>query len=963
MEISSPDYRNLINATANNASVNSMIAAQRASEAKATGDFVMNLFETGMKLGAQVISTQDQAQQASLKPELEQKGAVYNQLLNESIKKGTTYIGQDENGKMTVNYAPEVLEYRNTWLDDVSSRSELSPRTIEWANDVMDGIYNQSDEQVLYTIAANNASLASSDMDTQVRRAAVISANQGSTDYLVQTIEALPVSDQYKKAYMQEAFPIFEGEYQTLTANKLASTEGIEAAYKYINGLAVDSARKDTLKQGAYTEFQRSKTALIQTTQQSVEAMLEGGASWKEIHETLENADGYSAYERSLVREEITARQSTVVTNACAPYLAQVQSGTLSVDELEDIQKDLRLNKGMFAGGLEGTYETYNGILENAITARKQKDLTEGKTADSQALAQFKLQAENYYDMWNQGKISGDDALSQIRAIAEANPDDLNVVNAMNDFVNKIIDEKVPLRYRDYLKQKMSGFEKVYASNAKALGYQPMSDDAVANYEQLYKDTVNFISGNEDLTLEDIDKFIDAEADGFFARYADAKALEDASTPPAPVEIPTKDLKYSAETVYNQYDAGLISSSQALSYLNELEVMSASDPEALAKVSELVAKINTQNVPNAKKGIYESYVKTGGIFDKSWLRQAGVDKVDDLDDEGYVRYINNRSYFETAFADYISANTGANSSDLNKEAQRIMDSFSAPYATDDITLVWGTDTAGTKTQSFLDTLQSFKDTEPFVYSYNRATGKIEYEWVNEKAKSNWDNAGRYGLQALRESGYDVSDYEVFELGDNALPLMVFRSSDGKALYTINLDAPSSPNDPQVGDVSRVNIMSVGGMQYAEMRGTVTPSQSQQEGMARGAQTPSGAPRNYSFDTSSMDTGTGGDANFVTQERQKQEAADTAKAQERQARQEANEAIVAERSKPADETAEYYASELRSRGMDPDDARRLAPALREEIERLKKQGVSNRTLVEQAVNNIINKDRYENSTKR
>ena len=952
MQISSPDYSNLINASAANASVKNRIAAQKASEADAFGQSVMSLLKTTTDIATQVIKTQDEAQQAGLKDELEAKGQYYNQLLNESIKNGTTTIGKDENGELIVNYAPEVMEYRNTWLEDVNSREGLSSRTVEWANRIMDNVYNRSDEQVLYTIAANNASIASADMDETVRQAAITAASRGDSSILEQTIAGLQVSDQYKQAYTQWAMPIYESEYQTLHANELATTEGIDAAYKYINSLAVDSARKDTLKQSAYNEFTRSKTALLQSTDKSIETMLESGSSWGEIHKVLEGAEGYSAYERSLVREEITARQSTVVTNTCAPYLAQVQSGTLSVNELEDIKKDLKLNKGMFAGGLEGTYETYMGIVDNAIADRRQKDLSEGKTTDSQVLAQYKLQAENYYDMWNQGKISGAKALSQIRAIAEANPEDLNVVNAMNDFVNKIIDEKVPLIYRDYFTMKMNGFNSVYQLEASRLGYQPMNDDYVSNYETLYKDTANFIASHEDLTLEDIDTFMSDEMDGFFARYADAKAQEDAKATPAPVVYPTADLKNSAQYTYNAFNSGRLSAKQALANLDDLATASGGNAEALSDIEKYVAQINEQRVPDAWKTVYNDYTKN---FDTLYIRQTGKKNLDALSDDEYVTYLNNKSYFEGALSDYIAENPGLTRSSINSEVQRIMKGMNSSYANKDITLKWGVDSAGTKSASFIDTLTEYSESVPFRYNYNSVTGNIEYEWINDKAQSNWDNAGRYGVQALKDLGYDVNSFEILELGGEALPIMLFRSADGQAMYTINLDAPITEADPKVGDVLKVDIESVGNIQFIKTSGTVTPAQSQVDaGQRAGTQAPAGAPRNYVFDETTMEGGaTPGNANFQGQQAARQKAEEDAKkAEERAAEVAMNKAYV--EGKAAGEltsTQNGIRTELEAIGYEYARAYELAPQVDAEMQRLRNEGVPQNELWETALKNL------------
>ena len=920
MTISRPDYSNLINATAANASVNNMVATQKANEAQAAGDFAMTIFKTSMDVAAQVIKTQDTAQQSQLEPELEEKGKTYNLLLEESIKNGTTTISKDENGKLTVNYAPEVLEYRNTWLDDVNSREGLSNNVLQWASDVMDGVYNRSDEQVIYTIAANNATLASNDLDKTVKDAAYTAAQMGDASYLEKVIDSLDISDQYKTAYKQSYMPVYESEYQSLHSRDLAKTEGIQAAYSYIDGLAIDTATKDTLKKNAFAQYQSDLQALKVDTDRQVESLLQGGSSWAEIHNALENQEGLSAEKRSLIRDEVIAMQSKQVTNTCAPYLAQVQSGTMSVDELNDVKTLLEQNKQLFSGGLEGTYQSYMGIVDNAISAKESSDAAAMQTETSADLAQFKLQADNYYDLWNQGVISGEEALAQIRAIAEANPNDLNVVNSMNDFVNKIISEQVPLAYRGYFNMKMDGFSTIYANQAKTLGSSEMTADYVSNYETLYKDTINFIAANKDMELKDIDDFMSKEMDGFFSRYADAKAQElaaaEAAPTSTPVTIPTADYNNAADTILNNWNAGLISTEEALNYYQSMTQTASSDTSVMEKISSNIATIQKQKVPSAWK---DSYDKAVNSFDSRYIRELDVKKLDDLDDDQYVKYLDNKSYFEGALADYISRNPGLTQADINAEAQRIMKTFSAPYATKEVSLEWKVDTAKSQASSFVANLQSFAETTPFEYSYNQATGKMQYQWVNQTAKENWDNVGRYGLQSLNAAGYDVNSFEILELGSTAYPMMVFKSTDGKAMFTIN----TSEDNP--GAVMQLEIKNVGGQKMVSMT-EITPAQAEKAAIARGAEY---GPHNYVFDTSTMgDTVTpkAEGSNFVTQQTtmqaEKKAAEDAARQEEQRAM---NEQFVQDRaSGTLTSTQEAWASELEAAGYDYNESRQLAP---------------------------------------
>lgn len=857
MALSSPDYSNLMNATANRNNVRTSIAERKANETQLVAETALSLFKTVTTSFADAIQTQHKAQQAELQPEINMKMEEYNQLLENSIRNGTTRLATDESGRTVVQYAPEVLEYRETWLDDVTGREGVLGSTVEWADRQLEAYYNMSDEKARFTIAAQNANIVATQMDTDVKQATIKAAQMGDYSYVENFIAGLDVSDQYKQAYLLSAQQLYESEYNTLQANNIAATEGIDAAYKYINSLEVDSATKDTLKNGAYKAWQDSVNALKDRTTRTIDSMLEANKSWAEIRETVKDDDSYTAYERDLVDSMVTEKQTKVVTNMCAPFVAQVQSGDMTVDELEQMKETLEMNKGMFSG-IEKTYETYSGIISQAIADRKKYD----ESLQKEDLSEFKNLAQNLYDQWNQGTISGDDALSQIRAICDANPDNLDVVNEMNNFVNKIIGDKVPLAYRGYVNMKLGKFDTVYNNyNKNTLGgYQPMTDAQVGNYEQLYKDTVNFIASREDLTLEEIDKFMEDEMSSFFARYADQQ----------------------------QQDA------------------------TVASLASMVPTTQGQDVPSAFKTIYNEKTST---FKTSYLKMFEFTDEKAMDYTEYTTYEKAKGYYEGALKDYIISHPDASQTDIDRESDKIMETFRQPYATEDTTLVWGVNTAGTKAESFINTLQSFYDTEPFRYTYNTATDKMQFQWVNDKAQDNWENTASYGVEALQKAGYDVLTTEILQLNNSAIPTMVFVSSDGEEKYTINLDPPRNPNDPQIGDVMRLVIKDTPYGQVISEQDTtrVTPQASSANGTA-----PSTS------------------ANFTEQQTTMQKEEKDRKYQEAK---EAVEANIAEQYGFNNKLTieQEYAKNLRDIGVEPEDADKLAPKVLEEVRRLQNEG--------------------------
>ena len=945
MELTAPDYSNLINATSNRNTVKAAIADRKAREKQLVAETAMSFIKTFTGAMSSAIETQHQAQQAALQPELDAKKKEYDQLLETSIRNGTTKFGDDG----SVEFAPEVLEYRNAWLDDIAGREGMLDSTVEWAGKQLDAYHNMSDERARYVIHAQNANLVAKQMDTDVKQATIRAAQAGDFSVAEDFIKGLPISDPYKEAYLQSSKQMFDSEYNTLQANSIAATEGIDAAYKYINSLEVDSATKDTLKNGAYNEWQRSNQALTQSVSQDMEAMLEAGKSWTEIRDTLKGREGYAAYQRSLVDDLVTQRQTKVVQGICSPYLAQVQSGTLTVDELEETKKTLELNRNMFTG-IESTYETYKGIIDNAIEVRKQKDLESGLNADKDVLAQYKNMAQNYYNQWSQNQISLNDALTQIRSISEANSDNLDVVNAMDSFVNMMIQQKVPPSLQGYVNMKLGNFSHVYDNKAVELGSDAMEADYYGNYETMYKNVCNFIAGEPDLTVDKIDAFMAKEMDGFFARYADAMAVVEPTgvqTTPAPVVYDTKDIKKSAESIYNNFDAGYVPASKARKMLEDMANATTGDTEAYAEITKYIADINKQKMSGVSKVGYDKAVSS---FDQRYMKQFDIDKIADLDNDDYVTYLNNKEYFSDALADYLAENPGAPQRDINTEIQSIMDTFNQPYATKERVIVEGVDSIGTTTQSFITTLQSFKDTVPFKYGYNPVKGEKQYEWVNDTAKENWDMAGNHGVRSLRELGYDVNSYEALEIGDKAAPVMVFRSADGKAMYTINLDPPTDDDDPKVGDVAKVVIKNTpyGPILSETAYKSVSANQSQVAMLIREANRNSGEPRNASFDTAGLEAEVEGKATNANYEKQQRDKAQ----KEREAQSEPMTRQMKEKYTTPTLTAEQsrFAQAIRAMGYEDRQARELALKVQNEMERLR-ETVPNEELWDTALRNL------------
>lgn len=874
MEIKTADYSNLINAVNNRGNYEYERAARQADYKEtlqlSIANGFINLANTLTDRAVKAIESRDTTAANSF---LENASQDLDKLGLDIAVNGKYSISRDDNGNVSFSIDPSFEDWKTSQIDAINGMSWL-PEVKKAAIAKIESMHGTKNSSLL-TIVGDEAAkqltqFVNSGLDSfmPLDAEAIFSGTAGENPYAngLEYINSLPNITDFERQNMAIGYKnAVDAEVRVKQVTSIAGTDGVSAAHSYIDSLQITEDEKSDLRTKAVKASAQSDSNFIESVNRMVTEALDNGESWVSIRNKKDEM-GLSAYQKELFDDTVTSIQEGNVIGLSAPYLAKVQSGTLSVEELEDVKQTLEQNKDMFTG-LDGTYETYMGIVDKAIEQRKAKDELDSDNAKKERINNAIELGNRHYYSYLRGDVSANEALDSIRAIGDENTDLYDVVEAMTTLELNIIGAKNK-ELKEYASLMLKDFGSLYIDQAKSIGSTDMMMAYYDNYETLFKDLNAFLESNKDkdLTFEDIEEFFGQEKYNFFARYADAqakandeaqaqyeeqqKAIAEQQAAQALATAQRTDVKNSLSMGTSDYNSGLASKNDTLAYFaNVANAYKDSDSSLAADALKEYEKVASSQVPASWD---ETFKGLTGQFEGRYLTSIGKKQLSDIKGTtDYETFVKNQMFFETALADYISNNPRASLTAVNEEADRLYATFNASYATEENSFIWGADDVGSKTNSFLSNLKTYEDTVPFQASYNFSSGSFEYNWVNQNAKDNWDNLGRYGLQTLQSAGFNIGSFGTLEFGADAYPQMVFYSEDMKDRYT--LEIYRDEKGKLQAQTCVVTIKNLGGRQMLSMipadANTMSAYRNEQKAVAEGAVIEGN--RNAKFDTSSI----------------------------------------------------------------------------------------------------------------
>lgn len=477
MELSRADFSNLTNAVRTQGQIDTYIASKRASETITDLNAVTSIVKTAADIGTQVYQKQIEADVAIIEPELKAKTEYYTQLLNQSINDGTTKIEKGKDGMPIVKYAQEVLDYKNSWLNDLQDRG-FSNAAMTWAENSMDSAFNSSDEYAMLTINKKNIEVSANAMDNSVLEAMKISLQQGSSEYLENFVSNLQTSDANKQAYLNAYLPKLEQEMNYAEVKRLAESGGFSAAKQFIDSLPVSEDERASMYSRASAYATYADNAMKDDTTRTVLTMVENGYSFKQTKDALLSQEGLTSYQKDIISDAILTIQTSSVTELCAPYLEEIASGPASMQRLDEISDLLENNKAMFDGGCENIYERYKGKIETA-----KANIASSTSKDYQT--QAKAEATKLFSMWDSGQISTGTVLSSLSDIA-ADTDDPTVLKDMQTFISDVITQKVPAQYKATVNTYMNSLKDWWMGYNGVTQWNKLSQEQQDTYNKIY---------------------------------------------------------------------------------------------------------------------------------------------------------------------------------------------------------------------------------------------------------------------------------------------------------------------------------------------------------------------------------------------------------------------------------------------------------------------------------------------
>lgn len=526
MNLSMVDYSGLKNAVANRGQAN--ITAAHAEYEKA------DKLATGLKTAANAVISvagtikevkdlQDKGQKATMTEELQGKAEYFNTLLENSINDGTTFVGDD--GK--VHFSDEVQSYMNTWLDDVNSREGISKSVKDWAAQYMTGVANAADESVLIKAAKNGAVLANEASTQTLNNALNTAISQRDFRFVQETIAALPVDNATKQSLVIQYGADYGIGATKETVYQIASTEGADAAIKYIEsgnyntGVPVTLSRdqKDSLADYARNIEKKTVSDLTNASEKNARTSRQAGMNYSDIYKASDNEE-LSASNRKAVKDGIAKVQAEECTNWFSQYANELDYA--SKERLEEIKEDLENNKGLFVEDAKSLYETYmdkiDGKIQSAVAAGE-------KTVTATA----KAVGETYFNQWNAGKISGQYAIDSIHAYMESVGDNMGAFQACDEFINKIITQKVPAVHKESVNRFWDSFDSDWLSRIDVKKMADMDEEQRSAYQSAYLwaegSLADIFKDCENLSPSELDAKMNKVKNTYIAKYLDANAM------------------------------------------------------------------------------------------------------------------------------------------------------------------------------------------------------------------------------------------------------------------------------------------------------------------------------------------------------------------------------------------------------------------------------------------------------
>lgn len=477
-------------------------------------NFGINMGKVGIDLGTSIASMIVTADQSSASSELNEMAEEGERLVDESVASGDTYYGENsETGEIELVMSPKVTDWYNSSRQKIEDSNHLTStkksllQSLDYTYENLQTSANKSTVQKYYSNLNTNfqTSLSSAKRtDTESYVAA-----GGNRDLWNQsaTIEGISViygrndwSAETKAAQTTDYLLSVISDGDTMIASDYARTQGLQAAYNYIQGL---TGYTETEKQKMYSTASNAVTQATSAATETAEAymtdaLVNGSAKPEEVYTAV--ATEYAGASPAIYNAAINAAKSKQISVATTAYQNQ-----LTADKSSGLFALYQTYSAMQAGSWDDLFYNISDVktealssYETAIKTMEEKYGEEIDDANADLFSAYETKHNTNLTQYNEGQINGQQYVANEISFANAfyegvqgEDSDKSLWNSKVDAmateaINAIIDNNIPERYR-------SAFSEAFTTVKIAMGVNLTSSKMTQEaQEQIYDMNLEF---------------------------------------------------------------------------------------------------------------------------------------------------------------------------------------------------------------------------------------------------------------------------------------------------------------------------------------------------------------------------------------------------------------------------------------------------------------------------------------
>ena len=463
-------------------------------------NFGISMGKVGIDLGTSIASMIVTADQSSASSELNEMTEEGERLVDESVASGDTYYGENsETGEIELVMSSKVTDWYNNSRQKIEDSNHLTStkksllQSLDYTYENLQTSANKSTVQKYYSnLNANFQTSLSSAKRTDTESYVAAGGNRDLWNQSA-TIEGISViygrndwSAETKAAQTTDYLLSVVSDGDTMIASDYARTQGLQAAYDYIQGL---TGYTETEKQKMYSTASNAQVQATAAATETAEGLMEdalvnSSSTPEQVYTAIETQ--YKDAAPSIVSAAVEAAKEKQKS-----YMTKVCSNQLAADTASGINAMMttysEISGGAWDAKFYGIEDTKASVMNSYASAIKTKQselatqagnanttITRIDTANGKIYDAYEKESAANLEAYEAGSYDGAtyiqtelEAARKFNAqYSEGGSTDTSTwrtqtTNAAVNAVKKVMDNYVPTRYKDEVEDVLDNYLKV----------------------------------------------------------------------------------------------------------------------------------------------------------------------------------------------------------------------------------------------------------------------------------------------------------------------------------------------------------------------------------------------------------------------------------------------------------------------------------------------------------------------